>query len=209
MNTVNKARLRSTIAAIIAALVAFGPDIAELITVTDSSPKWLKLVTQLLGVAIALATNGKAVAMLNKFLPADTTPEAPPQSKGPDMKSIASILVIFAALSITSCKTTPNTPDTFYQRVVTCTQENSHNTQAGAAVLNCLTGAVAGDYGACLSGLVAAGYWTVDEIACLVRGYATNAATRINAGTPQDTDSVVLERANDWIRANQLRFRSQ
>lgn len=122
------------------------------------------------------------------------------------MKSIVSIIVIFAALGITSCKTTPTNPDTFYQRVVTCTQENSHNTQAGAAVLNCLTGAVAGDYGACLSGLVAAGYWTVDEIACVVRQYATESAQRINSGEPTPSDSIILERANQWLRDKQVRF---
>ena len=87
-----------------------------------------------------------------------------------------------------------------------CTKENSHNAQAGAAVLNCLTGAVAGDYGACLSSLVAAGYWTVDEIACVVRQYATESAQRINSGTPTPSDSVILERANQWLREKQVRF---
>lgn len=35
----------------------------------------LAVVAVFLGVAFALATNGKAVAMLNKFLPAETVPE--------------------------------------------------------------------------------------------------------------------------------------
>lgn len=138
--------------------------------------------------------------------PRDSLSEEQPKAKGPDMKNIATVLVIFAALSITACKTTPNTPDSFFGAVVTCTRENSHNAQAGQAVLNCLMNAAGGNYGACLSGLVAAGYWTVDEIACVVRQYATESAQRINSGEPTPSDSIILERANQWLRDKQVRF---
>jgi len=122
------------------------------------------------------------------------------------MRHITSILVIIAALGITACKTTPTNPDSFFGAVVTCTKENSHNAQAGAAVLNCLMNAAGGNYGACLSGLVAAGYWTVDEIACVVRQYATESAQRLNSGMPTPSDSIILERANQWLREKQVRF---
>jgi hypothetical protein len=71
-----------------------------------------------------------------------------------------------------------------------------------------LTSAVGGDYTACLAGLVTAGYWTVDEVACIVRSYAVNAAARINSGTPRDEDAKALENANAWIRAQQVKYRS-
>lgn len=70
MTDQRKATLRSTLSAIIAALVMFGPDILEAFSVTDASPKWVKLAAKATGLIIGLATSGKAVAILNKFLPA-------------------------------------------------------------------------------------------------------------------------------------------
>jgi hypothetical protein len=99
------------------------------------------------------------------------------------------------------------TPGTFTNALVTCTQENSNNAQASAAVVNCLVGAAAGNYAACLSGLVSAGHWTVDEIACIVRRLATESAQRLNAGTASGTDKATLDNANAWLRDNAIRFR--
>ena len=99
------------------------------------------------------------------------------------------------------------TPGQFKDALVTCTQENSNNTQALAAVGNCLTGALAGDYVSCLSGLVSAGHWTVDEIACVVRKLATDSAQRLNAGTSTSSDRSTLDNANRWLRDNNIRFR--
>jgi len=106
-----------------------------------------------------------------------------------------------------SCKTTPTTPDSFYDVVVTCTVDNVKNPQAGAAVLACLTGAVGGDYSACLAGLVTAGTWTVEEVACIVRAYATSSAQKLNAGTALPADQTVLTNANAWIRAHKVVYR--
>lgn len=113
----------------------------------------------------------------------------------------------YVTLAATGCKTPPTNGDTFYQTVVTCTEANTNNTAAGAAVLGCLTGAVGGDYSACLIGLVTGGHWTVDEVACIVRAYATTSAQRLNAGTPQVTDADVLKRANEFLRAEKIGFR--
>jgi hypothetical protein len=115
--------------------------------------------------------------------------------------------ILAAVLSCSSCTNPQPKPDSFYQVVVTCTTENTSNAAAGAAVMGCLTGAVSGDYTACLAGLLTAGHWTVDEIACIVRAYATTSAQRLNAGTPTAEDTVILRNANDWIRANQIGFR--
>lgn len=120
------------------------------------------------------------------------------------LSTIGAVLALSAALS--ACVTPNPKPDSFFGAVVTCTRENSHNAQAGQAVLNCLMNAAGGNYGACLSGLVATGYWTVDEIACVVRQYATESAQRINSGEPTPSDSIILERANQWLRDKQVRF---
>jgi hypothetical protein len=106
---------------------------------------------------------------------------------------------------LASCAHT--TPGQFKDAVVVCTMENSNNPQAGAAVLNCLTGAVGGNYAACLSGLVSGGHWLVDEVACVVRRLATESAQRLNAGTASGTDKATLDNANQWLRDNNIRFR--
>jgi hypothetical protein len=125
-------------------------------------------------------------------------------------KVLLSLVVAFVAtystLVATSCKTTPTSPDSFYQAVVTCTGANTANSQAKAAVYQCLTDVVAGAYVGCLSGLVAAGYWTVDEVACLVRAYATSAAVKVNNGTATSEDATALANANAWLRAEQVKY---
>jgi hypothetical protein len=117
------------------------------------------------------------------------------------------LLAAVLSISATSCKTVPANGDSFYEVVVTCTMENSSNPQAGAAVLGCFTGAIGGDYTACLSGLVAAGNWTVEQVACIVRRYATESAQRINAGAPLPTDADVLKKANEFIKAKKIGYR--
>lgn len=79
MTTESKTKLRSTLSAIIAVLVMFGPDILDALTITDGAPKWVKLVAKGAGLLIGLATSGKAVAILNKFLPADPVPAPKPE----------------------------------------------------------------------------------------------------------------------------------
>ena len=122
------------------------------------------------------------------------------------MKRLLCTLGLLFLACVPSCHA-PVTPDSFYHAVVTCTVDNSSNTQAGAAVYKCLTGAVGGDYTACLAGLVTAGTWTVDEVACLVRYYAQTSAQRLNAGTSDSLDQKALDNANAWLLKEQPRFK--
>ena len=118
---------------------------------------------------------------------------------------LAAILGLTIGTVASNCAHT--TPSQFKDIVVTCTVENSSNSQAANAVLGFLTGAIAGDYGACWSGLVTAGTWTIQEIACVVRKLATESAQRLNAGTASSTDRAQLDNANAWLKANNIRFR--
>jgi len=115
--------------------------------------------------------------------------------------------IIGLAIGIVSGNCAHTTPGQFKDALVTCTMENSNNAQASAAVLGCLTNAVAGNYAACLSGLVSTGHWTVDEVSCIVRRLATESAQRLNAGTASGTDQATLDNANAWLKANNIRFR--
>jgi hypothetical protein len=121
------------------------------------------------------------------------------------IKAILAAIAFAAAGYLSACAHT--TPSQFTDALVTCTMENSNNAQASAAVVNCLVGAAGGNYGACLSGLVSAGHWTVDEVACIVRRLATESAQRLNAGTATGTDQAVLDNANAWLAAERIKFR--
>ena len=116
-------------------------------------------------------------------------------------------VLLLLVIQEVACKTTPTSPDSFYRAVVTCTSANTANPQAEQAVYQCLSDVVQGNYMGCLSGLVAAGTWTVDEVACLVRQYATTSAVRINAGTAKPGDQTVLENANAWLKAEKVQYR--
>jgi hypothetical protein len=63
-------KLRSTLAAIVAALAIVGPQLLNLLA-DWKSPK-AAIVISALGFVVALATSGKAVALINLFLPAPT-----------------------------------------------------------------------------------------------------------------------------------------
>jgi hypothetical protein len=119
------------------------------------------------------------------------------------------VLAILVGLSlggyVASCAHTSAAE--FKDAIVTCTLENSSNAQASAAVVACLTGAVAGDYTSCLSGLVTAGQWAATEVICIVRRLATESAQRLNAGAAQPNDQVMLDNANRFLRDNGIRFR--
>jgi hypothetical protein len=179
-----------------------------------------RIVTRLRPILAAanLATAPSAIAPViigdapGKVLPIVTDSRYP--QKGGALISILAAIGLLATfvwllglVCVGGCKTTPTTPDSFFGAVVSCTAQNSHNAQAESAVGSCLVAAIGGDYGACLQGLVVAGYWTVDEVACIVRGYATGAAARLNSETASGTDSAALANANAWLRANRISFR--
>lgn len=81
MTTERRTKLRSTLAAVIAALVMFGPDIVEAFDVQATSPGWLRALAKVAGLVIGLATSGKAVALLNVFMPEPKPGEAKTEPK--------------------------------------------------------------------------------------------------------------------------------
>lgn len=68
----NKARIRSTLLAIVGALAVVGPQLLNLIG-TWKSPK-AALAASIVGFIVALVLNGKAVALINLLFPAPVEP---------------------------------------------------------------------------------------------------------------------------------------
>ena len=102
MTNESKTKLRSTLAAIIGAIIAFGPDLLEAIGSIDHAPKWVTVATKSLGFVVALCTSGKGVALLNFFLP-----DAP---KPPTVPPAAVVLLVAAGALVLASPARADTP---------------------------------------------------------------------------------------------------
>lgn len=220
----------STILAVAGGVGVFAPDLSAVATwLAGTGVPWLGYVARGLGAAALLASSLPRIvtrlrpllAAANLATPTGATPSDPREvpavtesphdpQKGGTVVSVLVVLLgiaataalIAAALSVAGCKTAAPAPDTFAARVVTCAVDNDANPVASSAVLACLTG---GTYAACLAGLPAAGHWTVDEIACLVRGYAASPARVMLAAQPAANPA--REHAAAWLREQRIAFR--
>ena len=75
-NRLTATRLRSTIGGIIGVLAMFGPDVLTWLA-SANLPAWASGAAKALGLLVLLATNGKAVALLNVLIPAEKPQAAP------------------------------------------------------------------------------------------------------------------------------------
>jgi hypothetical protein len=71
MTKANETKLRATLGAVVAILIAYGPDLVTWLGSLDNAPKWVLLLAKGLGLLVGLCTTGRAVVLLNRFLPAD------------------------------------------------------------------------------------------------------------------------------------------
>jgi hypothetical protein len=109
----NRTTLKSTLLAILGALAVVGPQLLNLLA-DMKSPK-AALIASMVGFVVALAVNGKGVALVNAFLPdkpvvqpgtdAVTKPETmPPKDKG---FTLIPLLLFFAAVTASLAVTFP------------------------------------------------------------------------------------------------------
>lgn len=76
MTAERKTRLRATLGAAIAFLIAYGPELLAWLGAIQGAPSWVEKATKALGIVVGLATTGRAVLVLNLFLP-EPEPETP------------------------------------------------------------------------------------------------------------------------------------
>jgi hypothetical protein len=84
MLNLNRATVKSTLAAVIGLLAVAGPKLLEILGTPTN--RWGALAVQCLGGLVLACTTGRAVLILNKFLPDATRftdPVAPTTTKGP------------------------------------------------------------------------------------------------------------------------------
>jgi hypothetical protein len=73
MTPANETKLHATLGAVLAFLIAFGPDIVTALASIEHPPTWLPPIAKAVGLIVGLATTGKGVALLNRFLPSAPT----------------------------------------------------------------------------------------------------------------------------------------
>jgi hypothetical protein len=195
-------RIVHVVGIVIALVLGVLPDISTFVAeVLPNHPTALKWI------ALAIAFVTRIDVLWKKIEPAI-------DAISKDAAKIGGVLLLGCALAFSGCQNCGggNTPrDPFYEVIVDCAKTNPQSSAAGTAVLNCLAGAATADYGACLSGLLTMGHWTVDEIACLVRYYGAEASNKLNAlpanAAPDAADQTVAANAKAWIVAHKVGYR--
>jgi len=111
------------------------------------------------------------------------------------------ILVPFSFLCLGGCHNVP--ADQFFGAVVDCAKVDPASSAALAGVETCLIGAVAENPAACLSGLVAEGTFTVQEVACVVAWEAQQANKKV-AATADPAAVAKRDVAANWLAAEKI-----
>jgi hypothetical protein len=124
------------------------------------------------------------------------------------MLKFVQTLIVLAAISTTACKTTPVTPDQIFGAVVDCAKVNPEASAALAAVETCLVGALSSNYAACLTGLVTAGKFSIDEVACVAAWYAQQTQAKVASSTATLEELAARQRANDWLAHEEIAIRN-
>jgi len=217
----NTTRLKSTLGALLAFLVAYGPEVVTWIGGMATAPQWLRDVAKGLGILIGLLTSKEGVLLLNKLVPSPTRATgALPVRTGVGQGGFATIPAMFAGfcfaasatlllcLAIGGCKTSPVTPDQFLNATVDCAKVNPEASAALASVETCLVGAIAQNPAVCLSGLVTDVHFAVDEIACLVAYISQQNQAKVAAGRYTDADLKARQAANGWLAQENISIRN-
>jgi hypothetical protein len=215
----NTTRLKSTLGALLAFLVAYGPEVVTWVGGMASAPQWLRDVAKGLGIVIGLLTSKEGVLLLNKMVPAPTpNAGALPVRTGVGQGGFATIqamvvgFCIAAATTLTLCLVLSGchnvTPDQFLNATVDCTKTNPEASAELGAVTTCLMGAVAQNPAVCLTGLITDGHFAVDEIACLVAYVAQQNQAKVATGRYTDDDLRARQAANDFLAKEHISIRN-
>ena len=219
----NTTRLKSTLGALLAFLVAYGPEVVTWIGGMATAPQWLRDVAKGLGILIGLLTSKEGVLLLNKFVATpDTQATVPTPSIRPVGKigaggfatipamvagfffAVAGTLIL--CLTFGGCHNV--TPDQFLNATVDCTKTNPEASAELGAVTTCLMGVVAQNPTVCLSGLITDGHFAVDEIACLVAYVAQQNQAKVASGATDTPTLKARQAANDWLSQEHVSIRN-
>lgn len=99
-------------------------------------------------------------------------------------------------------------PDQFLDAVVDCAQVNPAASAALAQVETCLLGAVSGNAAVCLSGLVTAAHFTVEEVACVVAWIAQQENDKVATSQATLDDLKLRQAAVDWLTQERIAIRN-
>lgn len=214
----------SALLLILGALGVFAPDVAAVAAwMTSLHVAWLVTPAKVVGFAATVLGSlpiavPKFRALLSQVklatapgtvagVPPELEPSKPKTTAGPNVAALIFFAFLPAVLyGSANCHNVK--PGPFFGAVVDCAQVNPQSSAALAAVETCLISSVAGNPAACLSGLITAAHFTVDEVACLVAWIAQQNQVKVLAGTATSADLAKRQAANDWLAQQQISIRN-
>jgi len=217
----NTTKLKSTLGAIIAFLVAFGPDIVTWLGSLNDAPAWLKGLSKAFGVLIGILTSKEGVLLLNRLAPAPAAGATPvavvrdPQKGAVGFGPLVAIILggalsglcLGAALALLGgCHNV--TPDQFLNASVDCAKVNPEASPALAQVESCLFSAVSGNPAGCLAGLITEGHFVVDEVACIVAWEAQQQNSKVALSAASKEDLAARQAAVNWLQTEHISIRN-
>lgn len=206
MLNLNRAKLKSTLAAIIGLLAVLGPKLLEIFGTPTNH--WAALGVQAFGAIVLACTTGRAVLLLNKFLP-DATRATDTQSGYARTSALVGLVGVSALAGLVLAPACHNVPaDKFLNAVVDCAKVNPQASAALAQVETCLVSAVSGNPAACLSGLITDAHFTVDEVACVVAYVAQQQQSAVASGRYTDATLAERQAAVDWLTRENISIRN-
>lgn len=118
--------------------------------------------------------------------------------------AFAMVAVVFAmAMPSMGCRVSPSA---FYQATVDCAKVNPERNATSAAVMTCITGAIAGNAIACISQLPQTLHWTIDEAACVIADIASKQDKKVGAGIATNADLELRNEAVRFLTDNHIRI---
>lgn len=114
------------------------------------------------------------------------------------------LLSLIVALSITSCTWIR---DVQTGSVVACARANIDDPALQTAAMNCLVGAAAQNYIACLDLLVEGGQFTLETLACYLRSKSVETNRLKLAGESTSATELVRTRANEYLELREVSFK--
>ena len=117
-------------------------------------------------------------------------------------------IVFVLAFFLSPCACHNVTPDQFFNATVDCATQNPEASTALQQATNCLVSVISGDPAACLSGLITAGHFTIDEVACVVAYIAQQEQAKVAASTATSTDLEIRRAATSWLVAEKIQIRN-
>lgn len=116
---------------------------------------------------------------------------------------LVTLVALMLTLPTAGCRVKPTA---FYEATVDCAKINPERTATSAAVVTCLTAAVAGNAIACIAQLPQVAHWTIDEATCVIADIAQKENAKVGTALATTRDLELRNEAVDFLTRNRIRI---